>query len=203
MDTNQPRDEDSGLRSPVPARLRQSLQGGMGLEHPLASSAQGLERVQFATAIRGYDKDEVDTFLRELATEHNRMMAELVAAQKNAENVYLEMGEEIGDILQHAKDVADQMIKRAEEEAAVITEQARRAAAKTASEAARRADQLKEADQEIRARISLMAETIQSLSLQIADMDSASETEATANDETSEIAALTKEVTTSPTPSPA
>jgi DivIVA domain-containing protein len=203
MDTNQPRHEDSGLRSPFPARLRQSLQGGMGLEHPLASSAQGLEHVEFATAIRGYDKDEVNTFLKELATEHNRMMAELVAAQKSAENVYLEMGEEIGDILQHAKDVADQMIKRAEEEAAVITEQARRAAAKTATAAARRADQLKEADQEIRARISLMAETIQSLSLQIADMDSASETEAAANDEASEIAALTKEVTTSPTPSPA
>jgi DivIVA domain-containing protein len=161
-----------------------------------------LEHVEFSTAIRGYDKDEVDTFLRELAAEHNRMMAELVEAQKNAEKAHLEMGEEIGDLLQHAKDVADQMIKRAEEEAAAITEGARRAAARTASEALRRTDHLRGAEKEIRARIRMMAETIQSLNIQITDMDSTSETEATAEDEVSDIAELTRDVSTSPTPSP-
>lgn len=171
------------------------------MEQPLASSAQDLERVEFATAIRGYDKDEVDTFLRELAVEHNRIAAELSAAKKSADKSYVEMGEEIGDILQHTRDVADQMIKSAEEEAAGIKERARRAAEQTATEAARRADRLKEAEQEIRTRIRMMAETIQSLTVQIVEMDSTSEAEAS-KAETGEIAALTREVTTSPTPSP-
>jgi cell division initiation protein len=177
------------------------------LEQPLASSTTSLERVEFATAIRGYDKDEVDTFLRELAAEHNRMMAELAAAQQGAEKVYLEMGEEIGDILQHAKDVADQMKKQAEEESARRADELRTAAEVSALKQIRDAQekvrQLKAAEQEVRARLQTIADTIHSLSIRIADIDSTAEIDATTRDDASEIAALTREVTTSPTPSPA
>jgi DivIVA domain-containing protein len=197
----------------------------LGLEHHPTSSAEGLERVEFATAIRGYDKHEVDTFLRELAAEHNRMMAELDAARNSAEKSYLEMGEEVGDLLQHARDTADQIMKLAEEESAAIKDGARRAAEKTASEAARHADevrsaaetsalrkireaqdklrQLKAAEQEVRARMRTIAETIHSLSIQIADIESTTEIDVAARDDAGEIDALTREATTSPTPSPA
>ena len=102
-----------------------------------------LTRVEFATAMRGYDKDEVDTFLRELAGEQERLTTELATANRRAEKAHLELGEEIGQLLQHAKDVADSLVKKAEEESASIKEKARRAADKTTTDAEAKADALR------------------------------------------------------------
>lgn len=111
------------------------------------SSGPDLARVEFATSMRGYDKEEVDTFLRELAEEHNRLIGELASARRSAEKAHLELGEEIGELLQHAKDVADQLVKKAEEEAAATTEKARRDAERTTLDAQQRAEELRRASE--------------------------------------------------------
>ena len=128
------------------------------------SSSQDLTRVEFATVMRGYDKDEVDTFLHELAAEHERLVAELTDARKTAEKAHRELGEDIGDLLQHAKDISENMVKKAEEEAAVIKEKARRASEQAAARAAERAQEvIKEADGEAASRIAAADRKIQEL----------------------------------------
>jgi len=118
------------------------------------SPSQDLTRVEFATVMRGYDKDEVDTFLHELAAEHERLVAELTEARKTAEKAHRELGEDIGDLLQHAKDISESMVKKAEEEAAVIKEKARRASEQAAVRAGERAQEvIKEAEGEAATRI--------------------------------------------------
>ncbi len=171
-----------------------------------------LERVEFATSIRGYDKDEVDTFMRELAEEHNRLVAELAAVKRSAEKAYVELGEEIGDLLQHAKDVADQMRKKAEEDAATIKEKARRAAEKTTSEATRRAEDLRraaeadavgrlrdaqekvrllqETEKQIRTRLYSVRMTVQTLAEQIEAAEAKPEVEQEVLSDGEEIGAL-------------
>ena len=110
-------------------------------ERPDRSDAQAYD-VEFTTAMRGYDKQEVDTVLRELAEEHNRVLTELAAARRSAEKAHLELGEDIGELLQHAKDIADGLVKKAREEAAAVAESARRSADATVARARRSAEEL-------------------------------------------------------------
>ena len=128
------------------------------------STSQDLTRVEFATVMRGYDKDEVDTFLRELAAEHERLVTELTDARKTAEKAHRELGEDIGDLLQHAKDISENMTKKAEEEAAVIKEKARRAAEQAAARTAEKAQELiLDAEGEAARRISAAERKVQEL----------------------------------------
>ena len=127
-------------------------------------NSQDLTRVEFATAMRGYDKDEVDAFLQELAAEQNRIVAELAQAQKTAEKAHQELGEEMGDLLQHAKDVSAGMIKKGEEQAAEIKEKARRAAERVLAEAERKGEELRRAaETDAVARIRNAQEQVRSL----------------------------------------
>src|SRR5688500_7738833 len=111
------------------------------VEHPERVGGQGYN-VEFTTAMRGYDKQEVDTVLRELADEHNRLVTELAAARRSADQAHLELGEDIGELLQHAKDIADGLVKKAGEAASVVKEEARRSAAGTVADARRAAENL-------------------------------------------------------------
>ena len=179
---------------------------------PDQGSAQQLARVEFATAMRGYDKDEVDTFLRELADEHDRLLTDLAAARRSAEKAHLELGEEIGELLQHAKDIADGMIKKAGEEAASIKETARRNAEKLLSNANRRSEEvtraaeqaaltrvrgaqqkvasLKETETEVRAHLSALRHTVRTVQEQLEKADAQPAVQEEVLDDEGEIALL-------------
>lgn len=189
-------------------------QGRTHQEEPMdeVSESQDLTKVEFATALRGYDKEEVDTFLRELADEHNRLLTELATTKRSAEKAYQEMGEEIGDLLQHAKDVADQMRKKAEEEAANTKETARRAAERTVAEAENKADSLRRAaesdaivrvreaqqkvsslqdtEQQVRTRLYSLRMTIETLGEQIQGAEANPEVQQDVLEDSDEISAL-------------
>lgn len=98
-------------------------------------SPQNIENTEFPVAVRGYSREEVDAFLRDLAQQQRALTEELAKAKQESEKTYLALGEEIGGLLQHAKDLSDDMIKKGEEEAARLNEEARRAAERTQSDA--------------------------------------------------------------------
>jgi cell division initiation protein len=206
LDTSGPRGEDALRKgAPPPAGSQRRCM-------PEETSVPDLARVEFSTAMRGYEKDEVDTFLRELAQEHNRVVVELAAAQRSAEKAHLELGEEIGELLQHAKDVADGMLKKATEEAAATKEVARRKAEQVGADAQRKADQLvaaaeadalarvrdaqqkvralQETEAEVRARLQGLQETVRGLGEQIAKSASQPEVRQKILDDPAEISVL-------------
>lgn len=102
-------------------------------------SADDIEAQSFSSVRRGYDKDEVDTYLRSLAEEIRAYQA------ASAERLYQNLGEEMGSLLQHARDSADAMLKEAEEDAAARRHKAERDAHETRAEAQRQADEIRAA----------------------------------------------------------
>ncbi|MGH2695180.1 MAG: DivIVA domain-containing protein [Actinomycetota bacterium] len=88
-----------------------------------------LESASFSTSFRGYSTDEVDAFLQS-AAEGMRM-----ALKEITERAYERLGEDVGGLLQHAKDVADEMIKKAEEQANTLRADAERDTARARREA--------------------------------------------------------------------
>jgi cell division initiation protein len=95
-----------------------------------ALSPEELENAGFSTSLRGYDKDEVDAYLQSVA-------AELRESQKQrSEKLYETLGEEMGSLLQHARDSAVEMTRRAEADAAQVRDEASADAARTREEAA-------------------------------------------------------------------
>jgi DivIVA domain-containing protein len=94
-------------------------------------SPDQIEKAAFGTALRGYDRDEVDIFLRRVADE-------LRESQKlRSERLYENLGDEIGTLLQHAKDNADAMTKQAEEDSARIRADAEAASREMRADAER------------------------------------------------------------------
>lgn len=102
-------------------------------------SADDIEAQSFSTGRRGYDKEEVDEYLRSLAGE--------VRAYQSAssERLYQSLGEEMGSLLQHSRDSADAMLKEAEENAAATRHVAEQDAHETRAEAQRQADEIRAA----------------------------------------------------------
>ena len=82
----------------------------------------------FSSTLRGYDRDEVHVFLDVIA----QRVAEL---QDEAENAHLSLGDRIGRLLQDAKDNADEIVERAQAEAAQEREIAAADTKKTREEA--------------------------------------------------------------------
>ena len=72
---------------------------------------EAISGASFSSTLRGYDKDEVHAFLDDIA----QRVAEL---QEEAENAHLSLGDRIGRLLQDAKDNADEIVERAQGEAA-------------------------------------------------------------------------------------
>jgi DivIVA domain-containing protein len=81
-------------------------------------SPEQIEKATFGMTLRGYDRDEVDIFLRRVADELRE------SQRLRSEKLYENLGDEIGALLQHAKDNADAMRKEAEEESARIRAEA-------------------------------------------------------------------------------
>lgn len=78
---------------------------------------EGLEDRTFTTKMRGYDPDEVRALLSVVARA-------LRDQKKQAETAYQAVGEEMGEMLQQARDRADAMIADAEQRAADLVAQA-------------------------------------------------------------------------------
>jgi cell division initiation protein len=98
-----------------------------------------IEGREFSTSLRGYDKGEVDSFLSSLAAEiRDYQLA-------NSERLYQNLGEEMGSLLQHAKDSGDAMRKEAEEDAAAIRHSAESDAQRTRADAEQRASEIRSA----------------------------------------------------------
>ena len=106
---------------------------------------EDIEGAAFATALRGYDRKEVDDFLSEVASQQRALLDELVEIKQSADNAYLDFGREVGRVLQQAKSSADQILGKAEEDSAKLREEAARTAEQTIEESRRRADEMRAA----------------------------------------------------------
>ena len=110
-------------------------------------SAKDIERAEFSTSLRGYDRDEVEAFLRTVADEHRRLSEDLDSSRSSAEKPYHKLGAEMGVLLQNAKDAADQITKKAEEDAKQARQEAKQQATAIKEKAQREAAEIKQAAQ--------------------------------------------------------
>lgn len=75
-----------------------------------------IEQASFTIGLRGYDKQEVESFLADVADQ-------LRGLRDMSANTYVDLGEEMGELLQHARDTADEMTRKAEEKATALRAQ--------------------------------------------------------------------------------
>jgi DivIVA domain-containing protein len=124
----------------------------------------------FTIALRGYDRHEVEAFLQDVA-------AEFAALKDSSSKSYQAVGEELGQLLQQSKDVADKLLLDAQNEAAALLQNAADEAAQMRQSAEAYANQLREeidnevalsraeADHEFKKRISDADTRVQELSV--------------------------------------
>jgi DivIVA domain-containing protein len=115
-----------------------------------------IEATRFPTRARGYDRHAVDAFLAEIAAELRRASGAPVQPLR-------QLGEEVGEFLQHAKDVAERLRVQAEQDldaarrgAETLLERAREERRRLEDATAREAEEIK-AEAEIRAQESRAA----------------------------------------------
>lgn len=72
-----------------------------------------IETASFTIGLRGYDKQEVEDYLVAVA-DHIRLISDV------SRSAYVDLGEEMGELLQHARDSADEMTLKAQEEATAL-----------------------------------------------------------------------------------
>ncbi len=114
---------------------------------PELLQADEIDNVSFSTSRRGYVTQEVDAFLL-------KVRETLGYLQDRADNAYQRLGEEMGGLLQEAKDHAEEMRRAGEQEAARLEQEANASANRTREEAERQAAALrKSAEDEASARI--------------------------------------------------
>src|SRR5215213_9540237 len=106
---------------------------------------EAIEQAEFPTALRGYDKDEVEAYLRRVAVEHRRLLAQTEPAKPASEKPYQRLGQDVGDLLQQARDTADRMKQRAEDEATRLKDEAKKAVKEMKDKAKQDAQQVKQA----------------------------------------------------------
>jgi DivIVA domain-containing protein len=102
-----------------------------------AITPEEIRGADFTIALRGYDRAEVEAFLREVAAE----MAEL---KESSESPYQAVGEDIGQLLQQTKDLADRLLLDAQTDAATLVQNAANEAAGVTQNAEVYANQLRE-----------------------------------------------------------
>jgi DivIVA domain-containing protein len=75
-----------------------------------AITPEDVREADFKVALRGYDREDVAAFLQDVA-------AEMETLKDSSERAYQSLGEEIGGLLQQAKDSADKLVTDARTEA--------------------------------------------------------------------------------------
>jgi DivIVA domain-containing protein len=96
-----------------------------------------IETTRFEVTYPGYDQVEVEGFLKQIADDMRALTSEIDALRERSERPFLQAGREVGDLLQHAQDVADKLVSDAESEVARIRQEAERAATATREKADR------------------------------------------------------------------
>lgn len=96
-------------------------------------SPEAITTTTFVVRRRGYDRDEVEAFLRTVAAQHRAVLEDLHEAQRRVATVGNTPGdadERLGDdvvhVLRAARDEARRMVEEAESERLALREQARR-----------------------------------------------------------------------------
>lgn len=100
-----------------------------------------IDSKEFLITLRGYDKDEVKAFLKAVAADFRAALDSAPTPTEAPGNAYEALGKDIGNVLQVAKQSADQLKKKAEEEATGMRRRAEEEAntlREAASNAARR-----------------------------------------------------------------
>ncbi len=125
---------------------------------------EDIETTTFPTSLRGYDRDSVDIFLQEVAAAYEAALSESQAARSGEEKPYRSLGEEMGDLLQHAKDSADQTRALAQKEATARLAAAQEEAARLRADAeVQAAEVISAAETEADRRVTDAAETVEQL----------------------------------------
>jgi DivIVA domain-containing protein len=83
-------------------------------------TAEEIRKRRFSAGLRGYEKDEVDSFLVEIAGDYQLALDAIASVA----DPYGALGQEVGDVLRYAKDSSDKLIRSAQEEAGRILKQA-------------------------------------------------------------------------------
>ena len=145
---------------------------------PQALSPEEIRKATFHVTMRGYARDEVDEYLNGIA----KLVAQLT---EKAETAYLNLGVRMGELLQEAKDAADELQAKARADATRMVEEARSSAdettrsaneqaastiqtaeshaAKIVAEAEERVDEMTQAEQSIRADLGQVRAQLESL----------------------------------------
>jgi DivIVA domain-containing protein len=120
-------------------------------------SPEEIESKEFLITLRGYDKDEVQAFLRAVAADYRSLGdTSRAAAPVTSSNPFESLGEEVGTVLkvaresanalrQKAEDEASAARRRAEEESAALRNAASAAAKRLTEEAERHAIEVRAA----------------------------------------------------------
>ena len=109
-----------------------------------------VHNAQFSTRVRGYDRDEVNAFLRELAAqleqmiEHQQLLQNQPPAVVEEEEPYAKLGSDAGKLMQLAREHADRMKAEATAEIAADRTAAEREVAELLERAGTEASALRE-----------------------------------------------------------
>lgn len=88
-------------------------------------SPEEIESKEFLITLRGYDKDEVQAFLRAVAADYRSLAdSSRSSAPVTASNPFESLGEEVGTVLKVARESANQLRQKAEDEAAAARRRA-------------------------------------------------------------------------------
>lgn len=104
-------------------------------------SPEEIKNRDFLVALRGYDKDEVVSFLHEVASQYADLMAEAALARQNGPSgpppadPFADLGDHVASVMRAATESANQRQRESEEEAASIRRAAREEAEHAAAEA--------------------------------------------------------------------
>lgn len=89
-------------------------------------SPEEIESKEFLITLRGYDKDEVQAFLRAVAADYRGVVegARTAAPVSTGSNPFESLGEEVGTVLKVARESANALRQKAEDEAAATRRRA-------------------------------------------------------------------------------
>ena len=161
-------------------------------------SPEEIKNRDFLVALRGYDKDEVASFLHEVASQYADLMAEAALARENGPagpppaDPFNDLGDHVASVMRAATEAANQRQVDSEQEAASIRRAAREEAEHAAAEARLeldtasdlRADAEREASQ-LRSAAREEAEQVRKEARQV--LDQAMEVRATVEREAAEL----------------
>jgi DivIVA domain-containing protein len=97
-----------------------------------------IEKASFATGFRGYEPEEVHAYLHQIA---EQVRSALKEAQESS---YENLGEDIGRLLQNAKNTADEIVTKAQEKANQADADSQRNATRMRQEAEEVANQMRQ-----------------------------------------------------------